>query len=99
MLSKCANPACNTPFRRLRTGRLFQFELEGGKGTGAELAGRYGEALCIYRSPEEGGVRSIERFWLCAGCAGHWSLVRSPRADGVLLVSLPERQQRCAAAS
>jgi hypothetical protein len=28
MLYKCANEACNTPFRRLREGKLFQVETE-----------------------------------------------------------------------
>jgi hypothetical protein len=28
MLCKCANEACNTPYRRLREGKLFQVETE-----------------------------------------------------------------------
>ena len=28
MLYKCANEGCNTPFRRLREGKLFQVETE-----------------------------------------------------------------------
>jgi hypothetical protein len=29
MLSKCFNPACNTPFRYLREGRIYQLEIPG----------------------------------------------------------------------
>ena len=34
MLYKCANESCNTPFRRLREGKLFQVETEYFAGRG-----------------------------------------------------------------
>jgi hypothetical protein len=42
MLYKCANQACNTPFRRLREGKLFQVETEyfPGRGPAAEKRGQ-----------------------------------------------------------
>jgi len=32
MISKCANPACGTPFNYLREGKLFHIELVAGSG-------------------------------------------------------------------
>jgi len=97
MLTKCANPACNTPFRRLRTGRLFQFEMGSSKEYDEAQVKRPIGAVCIYESPNQKGVRSIEHFWLCAACAPAMSLVRSPQGGSVLLVMQPERHQRAAA--
>ena len=40
MLYKCANESCNTPFRRLREGKLFQVETEYFAGRGSSTNGR-----------------------------------------------------------
>ena len=41
MLYKCANESCDTPFRRLREGKLFKVETEYFSGHGpSTLAGR-----------------------------------------------------------
>ena len=42
MLYKCANESCNTPFRRLREGKLFQVETEyfAGRGPSANTGRR-----------------------------------------------------------
>jgi hypothetical protein len=58
MLSKCANPACTTPFHYLHDGRLFQLE------TGAGSS----------RPHAKKEPRRIEYFWLCNPCAAELTL-------------------------
>ena len=58
MLSKCANPACTTPFHYLHDGRLFQWET--GSGPDQPSAKKV--------------PRRIEYFWLCNGCAAEYTL-------------------------
>jgi hypothetical protein len=59
MLYKCANESCNTPFRRLREGKLFKVETEYFAGRGpSTLAGR--KAIPTRRS---------EHYWLCDACS------------------------------
>jgi len=57
MVSKCANPECETPFRNLRTGRLIRVE-----GRSAPQA----------QGPDpewNETIRRTEFFWLCEGCS------------------------------
>ncbi len=42
MVSHCANPRCRTPFRYLREGRLFHFELPAGRAA-------YGSSIQVER--------------------------------------------------
>ena len=58
MLSKCANPACTTPFHYLRDGRLFQMET----GVGPQLVGS--------KKPQA----KVEYFWLCSRCSAEITL-------------------------
>jgi hypothetical protein len=53
MLSKCANPACSTPFRYLRDGKVFEIDSTQQREfqTGAKSA------------------RRVEFFWLCGECS------------------------------
>ncbi len=55
MLSKCANPVCNTVFKYFRQGRLFEFNVGAG-------------GFCTSDEPPRKGT-SRELFWLCEGCA------------------------------
>lgn len=66
MLSKCANPSCDAPFRYLRDGRLFQVERRG--AAGISLSGHNVEhywlcAACAQRltlvRKEDGSVQVI----------------------------------------
>ena len=59
MLYKCANESCNTPFRRLREGKLFQVETEyfAGRGPSTHNAGK--------TRP----TRRVEHYWLCDACS------------------------------
>ena len=74
MLSKCANPACTSPFHYLRDGRLFQMETGVG---GSRLVGD--------KKPE----RRVEYFWLCGACASRITLTFE-RGKGVVAVPLQQ---------
>jgi len=59
MVSKCANPACTTPFRNLRSGRLIRVESRpAAPAVRTQL--EFGEPL---------SVRRAEFFWLCDECS------------------------------
>ena len=74
MLSKCANPACSTPFQYLRDGRLFQIDVEQTEQTGMHLVGK--------RPP-----RKLEHFWLCGACCQEMTLAYQ-RGKGVITLPL-----------
>ncbi|MBV9183719.1 MAG: hypothetical protein JO356_20630 [Acidobacteria bacterium] len=61
MVSKCANPACSTPFLYFHQGKLFRREsaagIEAAEGNGKKRA-----------------MRNIEFFWLCNDCADKMTL-------------------------
>lgn len=79
MLYKCANEACNTPFRRLREGKLFQVETEyfPGRGPVSNMQHKARPA------------RRIEHYWLCDACAPFVTLT-TDRERGVITVPLPD---------
>jgi hypothetical protein len=74
MLTKCANPACSTPFRRLNDGKLFHVE--------TEYAGNEDNGKGRNR------VRQIEYYWLCSECASFVTLAADP-GSGIMTVPLP----------
>jgi hypothetical protein len=79
MLYKCANDACNTPFRRLREGKLFQVETEyftnrGGLTTASRRARPW---------------RRVEHYWLCDACSPFVTLTFDGER-GVVTVPLPD---------
>ena len=78
MLYKCANQACNTPFRRLRDGKLFQVETE-------YIAGREPSTTLSRRARP---WRRIEHYWLCDACSPFVTLTFD-RNRGVITVPLP----------
>lgn len=65
MVSKCANPECEVPFRYFHQGQLFRLETESGydrrRGMGTDNG---------IKKP----LRHIEFFWLCQDCAGKMTL-------------------------
>ena len=79
MLCKCANEACNTPFRRLREGKLFQVETE-------YVAGREPKTMPSRRARP---WRRIEHYWLCDACSPYVTLTFD-RNRGVVTVPLPD---------
>jgi hypothetical protein len=86
MLSKCANPACGTPFQYLREGRLFKFEL-GWPG-----------AATPHLVRDKKPARKVEHYWLCGRCAATMTLALE-RQQNVIVVPLKHTQTRRAAAS
>lgn len=53
MLSKCANPSCDTPLHYLRDGKVFQVEM-------------MGRPVPI---DQRRALRRVEHFWLCGRCS------------------------------
>ena len=78
MLYKCANEACNTPFRRLREGKLFQVETEYFVGHASSNAGRKAKPW-----------RRTEHYWLCDACFPFVTL-SFDQSRGVITVPLPD---------
>jgi len=77
MLHKCANPACQNLFRRLREGKLFQVETKrfpDSREQGSGLARR--------------NTRHVEHYWLCDECAPLVTLAFD-RTEGMIIVPLP----------
>ena len=66
MVSKCANPACQAPFRYFHTGKLFRIDKETVYKR-HRLLGTEHEA----KKP----MRHIEFYWLCDECARKMTLV------------------------
>src|SRR5215475_15030120 len=79
MLYKCANESCNTPFRRLREGKLFHVETEffTGHNSSGNVARR--------NRP----TRRIEHYWLCDACSPFVTLTFD-QGRGVITVPLPD---------
>jgi hypothetical protein len=65
MVSKCANPGCQTPFLYLHAGKLFRLETDAGD---VEVPS-FGTDPTIKKPP-----RRVECFWLCSECAAVMTL-------------------------
>ena len=63
MLSKCANPTCNTPLHYLREGKIFKVEAAP-------------NMPYLVNSPKP--VRKVEHFWLCGPCSETMTLQIKP---------------------
>lgn len=74
MLSKCANPACSTPFRYLRDGKLF--EIDSTRQTEAKVE-------------DKKTVRKVEFFWLCGDCSMELTVIDDSE-KGVVIVPIPQ---------
>src|SRR5438309_12090828 len=79
MLYKCANEACNTPFRRLREGKVFHVETEYFPGR-SPVSNMQGKAR---------PARRIEHFWLGDACSPFVTLTFE-RQRGVITVPLAD---------
>ncbi|HJU11703.1 MAG TPA: hypothetical protein VJ728_12540 [Candidatus Binataceae bacterium] len=66
MVSKCANPVCEVPFRYFHQGQLFRLETESGyeRRRGMGIDGGLKKPL-----------RRVEFYWLCPDCATKMTLV------------------------
>ena len=81
MVSKCANPDCNTRFRYLRNGKLFRFEVAVGTLDSAKG-----------KKP----AHKLEHFWLCEECSSSLTL-RYDSNQGLMVVPLHPRKHRATA--
>jgi hypothetical protein len=79
MLYKCANESCDTPFRRLREGKLFQVE--------TEFFARHSSSSSAARRGKP--TRRIEHYWLCDACSPFVTLTFD-QGRGVITVPLPD---------
>jgi hypothetical protein len=97
MVSKCANPACSTPFHYLREGKIFRVEVEATPQLSSQdktgvSNGNKNPFLVSVRKP----MLKLEHFWLCGPCAQSMSLLFDKEA-GVSVV--PKVRARAAVAS
>lgn len=77
MLSKCANPLCEAPFRHLREGKLIRVEHQG---------------QAIRKRPASVRTqRPVEYYWLCGGCSPNVTLVFDKQQGLVIVPLLPPR--------
>ncbi len=76
MISKCANPQCETAFHHLRGGRLYRFDLR----RPLEPCRDGPNAICESK-PSHASVY----FWLCGECSRQYALRFSPQA-GIAVV-------------
>jgi hypothetical protein len=86
MLSKCANPDCNTPFHYLREGRLYQID----------IASDERDTAASFAEPKR--PHKVEFFWLCGQCAQSMTLTYQ-RGKGVVAAPMATAIVRRAAAS
>ena len=80
MISKCANPACNTVFHYLRGGRLYRFDLR----RPVEPCKDVPNSICIAK-PSHASVF----FWLCDSCSLKYTVGFSTRA-GISMLPLEQ---------
>lgn len=76
MISKCANPICNTEFRSSREGQLFPYEIKD-----PEEPCRDVPAVICEKRPRHATVC----FWLCEQCCAQFTL-QFAVSTGVTLV-------------
>jgi hypothetical protein len=80
VVSNCANPACATPLRYLRDGRLYQFEVKSLDNPGAN-------PLDSENGNKKRSSRQVWHFWLCGQCSSNLTLKFDQRG-GLKLIPL-----------
>ena|SRR5579864_7417929 len=97
MVSKCANPACSTPFHYLREGKIFRIEVEVTPSLTSEETVELsnGNRVPFIVAPKK-AARKVEHFWLCGPCSQSMHLMFDKDAG---LTVLPKRTLRVAAAA
>ena len=94
MVSKCANPACSTPFHYLREGKIFRMEVEATPPTDKTGLpnGNISPFLVGSRKP----MLKLEHFWLCGPCSQSMNLLFD-KDNGISVI--PKVRARAAVAS
>lgn len=88
MVSKCANPNCNTRFRYLRSGKLFHFDVTVADGNSKNGAAKQG-----VKKP----AHKVEHFWLCEQCAASMTL-KNEKNQGIIVIPIKKQQYQRASA-
>ena len=79
VVQKCANPVCDTQFRYLHQGKLFEVETQY----------RHSSASEPQRGPKN-GKGHVELYWICDRCAAH-VVLSFDRQQGLTMVgSIPD---------
>jgi hypothetical protein len=84
MLSKCANPKCESPFNYFNEGKLFEFDFD------------LGSATCLHRRQARKAASARKIFWLCGACAATLTLECQDGGE-VITVPLQPRHRNWAA--
>ena len=97
MVSKCANPACSTPFHYLREGKIFRVEVQVTPPVTSDETIELSDQskipfLLALRKPG----RKVEHFWLCGPCSQTMNLLFD-KDTGISV--MPKRPVRMAAAA
>jgi hypothetical protein len=87
MVSKCANSECGAPFRYLREGKVFKFEV--GRNVAVESSGP--RLVTMKKSSTK-----IEHFWLCGRCSRQMTLHYEGNT-GVVVIPLKPRARNAVA--
>jgi hypothetical protein len=99
MVSKCANPACSTPFHYLREGKIFRVEVEISQPLTSQQTielSNGGKVPFLIATRKPG--RKLEHFWLCGPCSQTMSLLFD-KDSGVSVLPKPNIRAAAAAAS
>jgi hypothetical protein len=96
MVSKCANPACSTPFHYLREGKIFRVEVEATPPESLDRAEASNGNKSPFLIPSRKPPLKLEHFWLCGPCSQSMSLLFDK--DSGLSV-IPKLRARAAIAS
>jgi hypothetical protein len=87
VLHKCANPNCNSPFRKLSQGKLFLVDAQPLEASEPRRARWRGQL-----------ANRVEYYWLCDPCAFAMTLSYE-KGRGVVAVPRPESTQKKPAAA
>lgn len=100
MVSKCANPACSTPFHYLREGKIFRIEVEVTPPTTAQDAVELSNGKKLpFLLERRKAARKVEHFWLCGPCSQYMNLMLDKETGIIVLPKRPVRVAAAAAAS
>lgn len=100
MVSKCANPACSTPFHYLREGKIFRIEVELLPPPTAEQTVELSSGNKVPFLVERRKVaRKVEHFWLCGPCSQYMNLMFDKDTGITVLPKRPVREAAAAAAA
>jgi hypothetical protein len=88
MISKCANPVCNTDFHYLRGGRLYRFDLR----QPMHPCKDFPNAICAAKPS-----RASLFFWLCDQCSLQYTLHFSTQ-EGISVLPLQQPRRRAVVA-